>query len=97
MFAANGLEFRRDSPDRRVGRAATLSNRFMVVVAQLVEHQVVILRVAGSSPVGHPRNKRAPRQATNVAARTTHASLAQRQSNGLLIRRFSVRIRGEAP
>jgi hypothetical protein len=32
-----------------------------------------------------------------VAARTTHASLAQRQSNGLLIRRFSVRIRGEAP
>ena len=27
---------------------------FMVVVAQLVEHQFVVLRVAGSSPVGHP-------------------------------------------
>ncbi len=27
---------------------------FMVVVAQLAEHQVVILRVAGSSPVDHP-------------------------------------------
>ena len=32
-----------------------------------------------------------------VKRRTKHASLAQRQSNGLLIRRFSVRIRGEAP
>ena len=26
----------------------------MVAVAQLVEHQFVVLRVAGSSPVGHP-------------------------------------------
>jgi hypothetical protein len=26
----------------------------MVAVAQLVEHEVVILGVAGSSPVGHP-------------------------------------------
>ncbi|MCU1641224.1 MAG: hypothetical protein JWN03_1499 [Nocardia sp.] len=26
----------------------------MVAVVQLVEHQVVILDVAGSSPVGHP-------------------------------------------
>ena len=27
----------------------------MVTVVQLVEHQVVILGVAGSSPVSHPR------------------------------------------
>ncbi len=27
----------------------------MVTVVQLVEHQVVILGVAGSSPVGHPK------------------------------------------
>lgn len=27
----------------------------MVAVVQLVEHQVVILAVAGSSPVSHPR------------------------------------------
>ena len=26
----------------------------MVAVAQLVEHQIVVLRVAGSSPVSHP-------------------------------------------
>ncbi len=26
----------------------------MVAVAQLVEHQVVVLRVTGSNPVGHP-------------------------------------------
>ena len=30
---------------------------FMVVVAQLVEHQFVVLRVAGSSPVGHPNQQ----------------------------------------
>ena len=29
----------------------------MVGVAQSVEHQVVALRVAGSSPVAHPKNK----------------------------------------
>ena len=29
----------------------------MVTVVQLVEHQVVILAVAGSSPVGHPEQK----------------------------------------
>ena len=29
----------------------------MVAVVQLVEHQVVILAVAGSSPVSHPRLK----------------------------------------
>ncbi len=29
----------------------------MVTVVQLVEHQVVILAVAGSSPVGHPEEK----------------------------------------
>ena len=27
----------------------------MVAVAQLVEHQFVVLRVAGSKPVGHPK------------------------------------------
>ena len=26
----------------------------MVAIAQLVEHQIVVLRVAGSSPVSHP-------------------------------------------
>ena len=30
----------------------------MVTVVQLVEHQVVILGVAGSSPVSHPKHKR---------------------------------------
>lgn len=30
----------------------------MVAVVQLVEHQVVILGVAGSSPVSHPQGKR---------------------------------------
>lgn len=29
----------------------------MVAVVQLVEHQVVILGVAGSSPVSHPEDK----------------------------------------
>lgn len=29
----------------------------MVGVAQLVEHQIVALRVAGSSPVAHPKEK----------------------------------------
>ena len=31
----------------------------MVAVVQLVEHQVVILAVAGSSPVSHPKPKTA--------------------------------------
>ena len=26
----------------------------MVAVAQLVEHQIVVLRVVGSNPIGHP-------------------------------------------
>jgi hypothetical protein len=30
----------------------------MVAVVQLVEHQVVILDVAGSSPVSHPAGRR---------------------------------------
>ena len=30
----------------------------MVAIAQLVEHGIVIPRVAGSSPVGHPKFKR---------------------------------------
>ncbi len=30
----------------------------MVVVAQLVERQFVVLKVAGSSPVGHPHQVR---------------------------------------
>ena len=32
---------------------------FMVAVAQLVELQFVVLAVAGSSPVGHPKGVRA--------------------------------------
>jgi hypothetical protein len=30
----------------------------MVVIAQQVEHQVVILAVGGSSPLGHPIRRR---------------------------------------
>ena len=30
---------------------------YMVAVAQLVEHQFVVLRVAGSKPVGHPTER----------------------------------------
>lgn len=33
----------------------------MVAVVQLVEHQVVILGVAGSSPVSHPKVTHTPR------------------------------------
>lgn len=33
----------------------------MVAVVQLVEHQVVILAVAGSSPVSHPEVENRPR------------------------------------
>ena len=29
----------------------------MVIVAQLVEHQIVVLRVAGSMPVFHPKKR----------------------------------------
>ena len=36
----------------------------MVAVVQLVEHQVVILAVAGSSPVSHPAGRRAFRPPT---------------------------------
>lgn len=32
----------------------------MVAVVQLVEHQVVILAVAGSSPVSHPESENRP-------------------------------------
>lgn len=32
----------------------------MVTVVQLVEHQVVILAVAGSSPVSHPEEEMVP-------------------------------------
>ncbi len=52
-----------------------------------LERQVVILDVGGSNPLGHPAE--AP-----VVWRG--APLAQRQSNGLLIRRFRVRIPGGA-
>ena len=31
------------------------SNSCLVIVAQLAEHRVVVPKVAGSSPVGHPR------------------------------------------
>ncbi len=44
----------------------------MVGVAQLVEHQVVALRVAGSSPVAHPnvlqRGVGSPEYGTDAAA-----------------------------
>ncbi len=35
-------------------KLSVLLNAVMVAVVQLVEHQVVILGVAGSSPVSHP-------------------------------------------
>ena len=71
----------------------------LVVVAQLAERRDVAPEVAGSSPVGHPL---APGGASTVFASPgvvfeVHAPLAQRQSNGLLIRRFRVQIPGGAP
>lgn len=39
---------------RRVARLGE-NNPSMVAVAQLAEHPVVIRKVAGSSPVGHPK------------------------------------------
>ena len=33
------------------------TSKYMVGVAQLVEHQVVVLGVAGSKPVAHPIHK----------------------------------------
>lgn len=36
-------------------KLSVLLNAVMVAVVQLVEHQVVILGVAGSSPVSHPK------------------------------------------
>ena len=36
--------------------AVGLQRQIVVSIDQLVDHQIVILRVAGSSPVAHPRN-----------------------------------------
>ena len=50
-----GNRFGRRAPERLIstGRCAD-GSAAMVAVVQLVEHQVVILAVAGSSPVSHP-------------------------------------------
>jgi hypothetical protein len=79
----------------------------MVVVAQLVELQFVVLEVAGSSPVDHPgpsgllADGVATAGVGDAAGPSLHcgsaiAPLAQWQSNGLLIRRFWVRVPGGA-
>lgn len=39
----------------------------MVSLAQLVEHQIVVLRVAGSSPVAHPIQETSGRSAAGSA------------------------------
>ena len=61
----------------------------------------MIPEAAGSNPVGHPRRPGTGRNPPPVprasASVITDAPLAQRQSNGLLIRRFWVRIPGGAP
>lgn len=41
----------------------------MVGVAQLVEHRVVVARVAGSSPVAHPIKVKAPNEAVGGLCR----------------------------
>ena len=72
----------------------------MVAVAQLVELQFVVLAVAGSSPVGHPGpsgHNVVGRSWCSLHCRLATAPLAQWQSNGLLIRRFWVRLPGGAP
>ena len=71
----------------------------LVAVAQLAERRDVAPEVAGSSPVGHPH---VPGDASTLlagpgASLKEQAPLAQRQSNGLLIRRFWVQIPGGAP
>ena len=55
-----------------------------------LERQVVALEVGGSSPLGHPTGDGRDHR------RLALAPLAQWQSNGLLIRRFWVRIPGGA-
>src|SRR5215210_4371262 len=94
-----------------------------------LEHQVVVLGVGGSSPLGHPTRtrtlpvrsagtrrtrfavadtartsahttaRRYPRRAVDRGAigRLPRASSSTWQSNGLLIRRFGVRIPGGPP
>ena len=72
----------------------------LVAVAQLVERRDVAPEVAGSSPVGHPQQYdewRGPRCLGQPTSQRFQAPLAQRQSNGLLIHRFWVRIPGGAP
>ena len=68
-----------------------------------LERQVVALEAGGSSPLSHPmddgghplrRVAAVARIASAVVDCTTRAPLAQWQSNGLLIRRFWVRIPG---
>ena len=68
-----------------------------------LERQVVALEAGGSSPLSHPTNDgghplRRVAAVAHIASAvvdcTTRAPLAQWQSNGLLIRRFWVRIPG---
>jgi hypothetical protein len=68
----------------------------MVAVAQLVEPQVVILVVGGSSPLGYPKSQSSGGGNPVASRLSREAPLAQWQSNGLLIRRFWVRLPGGA-
>ena len=74
----------------------------MVAVVQLVERQFVVLRGRGFEPRRSPQSSSSggtpvPADAARVLASARgDAPLAQRQSNGLLIRRFWVRNPGGA-
>ena len=62
-----------------------------------LERRVVVAEVGGSSPLGHPTSTPAPgMDRRGRGYPPLGAPLAQRQSNGLLIRRFWVRIPGGA-
>ena len=62
-----------------------------------LERQVVALKAGGSSPLAHPNAVGWVRRSVRRTLRPRIAPLAQRQSNGLLIRRFWVRNPGGAP
>ena len=61
-----------------------------------LERQVVALKAGGSSPLAHPNAVGWVRRSMRRTLRPRIAPLAQRQSNGLLIRRFWVRNPGGA-
>ena len=62
-----------------------------------LEHQVVVLGVGGSNPLGHPKFGRSARKRAAGRIALGRASSSIWQSNGLLIRRFGVRVPGGPP